>query len=162
MILAAAAIMQGPQTSEVLDTSQETVVRRCVYNGSPELAAVTLGSGGIQEQLVIPQALSDLYRKHPGAVLDLLLRIIDGANPDNSVLAAGYAISLQKGPAVGVVCVDIFEKGTYDKLDKAWERTPRQHWIRAIKNAREREKGQASPSTPAKAITKEKDRHRPQ
>jgi len=30
-------------------------------------------------------------------VLDLLLRIIDGGNPDDSVLAAGYAISLLDG-----------------------------------------------------------------
>jgi len=113
------------------------VVRRCVYDETPKKAAVA--PGDFQERLIIPEALSDLFRLHPSAVLDLLLRIIDGGNPDDSVLAAGYAISLLDGPVAGVVCVDVFDKGTYDKVEKAWKTTPRKHWIRAIEHARERE-----------------------
>jgi hypothetical protein len=162
IVLLTAAIVQERHTTEVLDTTQEMVVRRCVYDGSPKVVADA--SVGFQAQLIIPEALSGLYRQRPGAVLELLLRIIDGGNPNDSALAAGYAMSLQKGPAVGVICVDVFDKDTYDKLDKAWETTPRKHWIAKIKNAREREKGQPPPSASPKAITKdkEKDRHRPQ
>ena len=82
------------------------VVRRCVYNETAKIAAVA--PGDFQERLLIPETLSGLYRQHPSAVLDLLLRIIDGGNPRDSVLAAGYAISSLDGPAVGIVCVHPF------------------------------------------------------
>jgi hypothetical protein len=141
-MLLMAAVMQKPQANEALDASQEMVVRRCVYDETPKTTG--MGPGGFQgrpiapqEQLIIPEALSDIYRKHPRAVLDLLVKIIDGANPNDSVVAAGYAVSLLHGPAVRIVCVDLFRKDTYDKVKKAWDTTPRIHWMRVVKRARE-------------------------
>jgi hypothetical protein len=138
MVLLTAAVMQERRTNEALDTSQEMVIRRCVYNETPKIGA---DFGDSQTRLLIPKALSDLYRQHPSAVLELLLKIVDGANPDDSVLAAGYAVSLLNNAAVGVVCVDVFDKDTYDKVDKAWKTTPRKHWMRVIEeDAREQKR----------------------
>jgi hypothetical protein len=87
--------------------------------------------------LEVPEPLAQLYKHHPRPVLDLLLKIMDGGSPKDSVLAAGYAMALLDGPGGGVVCVEHFyfgkHKATYDAVDKDWEKTPRQHWIKKVR-----------------------------
>ncbi|MFN4261935.1 MAG: hypothetical protein ACK4RK_21860, partial [Gemmataceae bacterium] len=67
----------------------------------------------------------------------LLLKIMEGANPEDSAVAAGYALSLiiierePKWPhgAGGCAPVEFFDRETYDIVQKHWKKTPRQHWI---------------------------------
>lgn len=33
----------------------------------------------------------------------------------------------------GVVCVEMFDKATYDTVDKDWQVTPRQHWGKKVR-----------------------------
>lgn len=74
-----------------------------------------------------------VYKADPKFVVDVLLKIMDEASAEDSVLAAGYAMELVNGPGVGVVCVEHFDKKTYDDIDKDWDKTPRQHWIKKVK-----------------------------
>jgi hypothetical protein len=109
----------------------EKVVRDAVYNNNkPRTASPNKDFYSI---LLVPDSLTEAYKKHPQAVLGVLLRIMDGGNPNDSVLAAGYAISLLRGPGVGIVCIRHFDKETYDTVDKDWEVTPRQHWIKRVR-----------------------------
>jgi hypothetical protein len=59
---------------------------------------------------------------------------MDGANPNDSSLATGYAFELLLGPGRGVICVEFYDKKKYDVMDKAWETTPRQHWIDKLRS----------------------------
>jgi hypothetical protein len=116
-----------------LDAAEESVVRASVYNETPRVGSNRLEVATVQGELFVPKPLADLYKANPRGVLEALSRIIDGARPDDSALAAGYALSLLTHPGVGVVCVTFFEKDKYDIIDKDWEETPRQHWLSKIR-----------------------------
>ncbi len=117
------------------DVEADRLVRQAVYNENPR-AHVQLDLETFLLPLpvvVIPEPLVKLYQQHPQSVLDLLLKIMDGGNPSDSVLAAAYAVELLVGRGVGVVCVDQFDPATYDTVDKGWGKTPRQHWIKKVR-----------------------------
>jgi hypothetical protein len=128
-VLMTVAMMQGNHVNDVFSASQELVVRECVYNETPGIESPNRDFRSI---LIVPDPLSTLYREQPKAVLALLLKIVDGSSPKDSVLAAGYAMSLLDDPSAGVVCVEHFDKATYDKVDEDWKTTPRKHWMRKI------------------------------
>jgi hypothetical protein len=117
--------------ADLLSIEEQGVVRDAVYNQKMMIYSIDVERphDAPLTRLFIPQALKDSYQKHPAPVLELLLKITKGANPGESALAAGYAISLVEGPAVGVVCCDWFNKDAYDKTDENWGTTPREHWI---------------------------------
>ena len=117
-----------------LSANEEQVIRDIVYGSGA-------GTSSINVIVVIPKPIGELYKRKPTAVLTLLTRIVDGANPKDSVTAAAYAIELAAGPGGGLACVRTFKKDLYDDIDKVWGRTPRQHWlvkIRVAKEAREK------------------------
>ena len=113
-----------------LTADQMRVVREAVY--AREASIVTDRRTFIRS-LLMPEPLGTLYKQNPQPVLELLLVIMEGANPRDSSLAAGYAFELMGGPGRGVVMVEFFDKKTYDTVDKDWETTPRQHWIRHLR-----------------------------
>ena len=88
----------------------------------------------LHDSLWVRQPLLDLYRTHPRPVIELLMRIIDGATPEVSARAAGYAIELLEGPGVGVVVVRLFveDETTYDTVRKDSKITELLHWIRKV------------------------------
>ena len=120
-------ISHGPKTASEVELEQS--VRSAVYNKSSQVESP---NRDFRDILIVPQPLADSYKKDPKAVLELLLKIIDGANPPESALAAGYAIELLSGPGVGVICVEYFDKAKYDALDKDWKTTIRNHWMGKI------------------------------
>jgi hypothetical protein len=132
LLIAVTTVIPGESTPR-FDPIKAKMVRDSVYNNRPLTASPQMD---FRSELVMPDELTDLYRKHPQEVLDVLEKIIDGGNPKDSVLAAGCAISLLKGPRVGVVCVDNFDRKTYDTFDTDWEATPREHWLRKVKSIR--------------------------
>jgi hypothetical protein len=119
------------QANEKLDSRQEAIVRRAVYENEPLINSSPAFL--FQGELGIPEPLAELAKNHRREVIELLLKIMDGGSPKDSALAAGYAVSLLSGPRVGVVCVERFDKATYDEVDKDWETTPRQHWIDRVR-----------------------------
>ena len=116
-----------------LSPKDEAAVRRIVYRERARRVGSQLG---LNFEVVVPVALSDFYAKKPDAVLDLLEDIIAGGNPTASVSAAAYAISLLEHPGVGEVCLSQFDAETYDEIDKNWQCTPRQHWMKNVKRCR--------------------------
>lgn len=134
LILFAVAAMSNSNPKDGFGADKEKVVRDAVYNNNPLTASP---KEDFQSVLVIPKPLAELYKAHPKPVVDMLLKVIDGGRPKDSVLAAGYALELLDGPGGGVVCVDLFYNGknakaNYDIVDKNWEKTPRQHWVKKI------------------------------
>jgi hypothetical protein len=131
--------MQADDKKTAFDAAAEKVVRQAVYDQPPTVEPVPQkDSQGRTVNvpitiLVVPKPLAELYKRHPRPVLELLLRIMDGANPRESSLAAGYAMELLGGPGRGLVCVEFFNKDTYDAVDKDWEKTPRQHWMKKVR-----------------------------
>lgn len=117
--------MLGP--NKALSPQEERTVRNAVYNEDARTA-----SRDLRRILVVPNALADLYRKNSRSVVDLLLTIMDGASPKDSVLASAYAIALLQAPDVATVCLDNFDKLTYDIVDNDWKITPRKHWIKKV------------------------------
>jgi hypothetical protein len=128
---------RAPDGNDPFDLTKEAQVREAVY--SEEIRVTS--DFDFQSKLVLPKALETSYTKHPQAVLGVLLKIMEGGRPRDSALAAGYAISLLDGTAVGVICVEHFDKKTYDSLDKDWRTTPRRHWIAKVNSRMKKEFG---------------------
>ncbi len=112
-----------------LNYDSEKVVRDAVYNNEAATASPKRDGHSV---LVMPDALVKVYMANPDDVIKLLLTIEEGGRPKDSVLAAGYAMSLLGGPARGVVCVDNFEESKYDNVDVDWKSTPRKHWAKKV------------------------------
>jgi hypothetical protein len=109
----------------LLSPAQEKIVRNSVYGKQPLIRAIPME--GLDE-IVVPKELAEVYKDHPRETILVLLAIIDGAKPDDSVLAAAYAIALLHGAPVGPVCYKFYDRKTYDDVDEDWETTPRKHW----------------------------------
>jgi hypothetical protein len=123
------------EAAERMPAQDEAAIRRVVYQGR----ARRIGSRqGLNLEVIVPAPLADLYVKQPDAVLDVLTEIIAGGNPMDSVTAAAYAISLLEGPAVGEVCIALFDKDHYDLTDDDWNCSPRQHWLKVTKQHRKK------------------------
>jgi hypothetical protein len=109
-----------------LSAEEQAKARKAVYEGR---VSTISPKGDFLSELEIPPVLSELYKKNPSAVLDLLTRIADGGNPADSIRAASYAIELADGPGCGLGCVLVYKVDTYDVVDKRWGHTPREHWV---------------------------------
>ena len=119
------------RASDVFYTEKEKTVRDAVYNNRPLSISPNMD---FRSMLWVPETLVLLHKKHPQPVMRVLLQIMEGARPEDSVLAAGYANSLLDGPEVGLVCVHHFDKKTFDVYDKDWETTPRKHRISKVQS----------------------------
>ncbi len=121
---------------EHLSIEEIRVVRQAVYENDALLYSPDRSPEW--RLLAVPRPLENLYKKHPAAVSDVLQTIMEGANPRDSSLAAGYAFELFYGPGTGIVCVEFFDKKTYDAMDKDWETSPREHWIQKLSEIRKK------------------------
>ena len=116
-------------TPSTLTIEEQASARKAVYEGrlisvSPKRDFFSI--------LEVPKILTDLYKKNPDAVIDLLSRIADGGNPADSIRAASFAIEMVDGPGAGELCASLFKTATYDTVDKDWGHTPREHWVKHI------------------------------
>jgi len=130
---------ESSKSGKDLGIDEIRVIRQAVYGREIQLAGAK--DAPQRTTLLVPQALADLYKSKPTGVLKVLLMIVDGASPQDSMLAAAYALELLDG--VGVVCVYAFQEETYDAVRKHWKTTSRQHWadrLRAALKLREKEK----------------------
>jgi hypothetical protein len=145
------ALMATPPTraddkKPVLDADAENAVRRSVYDTPPAVSPILPRNsrGEIASPpitiVVVPDPVPKLYKEHPRAVIELLLRIMDGANPRQSSQAAGYALELMAGPGNGLVCIEFFDPKTYDTVQKDSKTTLRQHWIKKVREVLEAKK----------------------
>jgi hypothetical protein len=117
-----------------LTTSDERFVRQLIYGGDHSTVIPKEGKYELKEILVVPDQLARLYEKEPQATLDLLLKIMDGAKPGDSVLSAAYAASLSSNnPVIGAGVLRLFDESKYDEIDEDWGVTPRQYWIAKVK-----------------------------
>ena len=131
-LLLSLTLAQAPSGRE-FDARKEDSVRKIIYGAKLRIYPVP---GSLDEAVEIPDELVRIYSAHPDEVTDVLLRIMDGAQPQHSIAAASYAMSLIHGPDIGVVCVKFFEADKFDTVDRDWAVTPRQHWIRKVNAAR--------------------------
>jgi hypothetical protein len=117
----------------------EAKVRGALYEGvapriEPEVREVDGERVRVPpDRVVVPAILQELYKKNPEVVVEVLLRVADGARPTDSITAAAFALSLVDSPQVAVVIVEVFKAETYDTLNESWKQTPRQHWIDLIR-----------------------------
>jgi hypothetical protein len=114
-----------------LSAEEERTLRAAVYDRDIAVGVPRDGRWAFLEILHIPDSVCAVYREKPVPTLTLLRDIVRGGNPKDAMLAAGYALALVKGPSAGVVCVRGPRK-LFDRVDKAWKITPRQHWVRWI------------------------------
>ena|SRR5579872_1311365 len=117
------------------DQTKQRIVREMVYSKKPVIRPIPCD---YLTEMVLPEDLLKVHKEFPKETVRLLLAIIDGGNPDDSVLAASYAIALLQGPAVGPVCYKFYDRKIYDEVDKHWEMTQRQHWMKKVSAASEK------------------------
>ncbi|QJX00344.1 hypothetical protein [Frigoriglobus tundricola] len=113
-----------------LTPDQERTVRTIAYSVTPKLVSP---NRDFQSEVEMPEALVKIYSDHPAEVIGLLIRIGDGAAPKEAVTALTYALSLTLGPKGGAVCVEHFDADAFDRVDKDWQKSPRQHWIGKVR-----------------------------
>ena len=94
---------------EHLSIEEIRVVRQAVYEND-ELCFIRLTEAQNGGSWLFRGHFENLYKKHPAAVSDVLQTIMEGANPRDSSLAAGYAFELFYGPGTGIVCVEFFDR----------------------------------------------------
>jgi hypothetical protein len=104
------------------------IVREAVYDRK---AIVATDDKTLIRFVVVPAPLEQLYKERPEQVFALLQKIMDGARPMDSIIAASYAFELTKGRGRGTIVVEYSVPRTkeYDQVDKDWGKTPRAHWI---------------------------------
>jgi hypothetical protein len=94
------ANLQKTETPE-LTHEEDAAIRNAIY-GQPWTTAVpTDGPWQGHEILVVPQKICKIYSEKEKATLELLLTIVKGARPHDSVLAGGFAVSLATTPVAG-------------------------------------------------------------
>jgi hypothetical protein len=109
-------------------------LRAAVYGGDAFLTVPERLVGGVAgpEVVVVPGPVTALHRRKPRAVLVVLLAVVEGGRPADSVRAAAYALALTAGPAVGALPVRHFDEGTYD--DPAPARiNSRSGWVAGVR-----------------------------
>jgi hypothetical protein len=116
--------------TEPLTADDCAALRAGVYDG--ELATES-PNRDFNSVMVLPKAVAAVYRKNPTEARALLVKIADGGNPADSVKAVCYALDLRDGGGAGVPCALLFKTETWDKVDKDWKVTPREHWLAQLK-----------------------------
>jgi len=116
-----------PNTKPVkLSPEQLAAARAEVYNG--ELATESPNKDG-KSVIVVPEAVAVAHRRNVAETESLLLKIIEGGNPADSIKAVAYLIELRDGPGSGIPAVLTFNYKAWDKIDNDWKSTPRDHWL---------------------------------
>jgi hypothetical protein len=127
---------QGPprpdDTLPGLSENDERDLRRAVYDHDIITYVPQEGKLPRADVLLLRDEVVAIYKKKPLATLRLLLKIVEGGNPKDGMLAAGYAISLVQSPAVAMVCVRR-RQDEFDKVSEGVKTTPRRHWTEKVK-----------------------------
>ncbi len=87
----------------------------------------------LREVLLVPPIIAELHKKNPDAVLNLLVRVADGGNADDSNRAVCYAMEMVFAPGMGDMVAGMYKAANYDTVDKDWGRTPREHWLKHLR-----------------------------
>jgi len=131
--IALAPLIRLPDATAPLKSEDAKAVRSAVYENDP---LVGTRDADMLRILDLPEPLRTCYNNNNNATIELLLIIVEGGRPRDSVLAAGYAFELVGGPGRGVACIRVFSEISYDDMDDAWGATPRKHWMSKIKDKR--------------------------
>jgi hypothetical protein len=117
-----------PEESEAT-RERERTIREVVCGRQPVVQSVP---SQLLDEIVLPDVLISAHKEAPQATLKALLKIVEDEKADDSVAAAAYAFALLDGPAVGVVCLEHYDRVSYDKVDRDWGCTPREHWLQKL------------------------------
>ncbi|MEZ6139664.1 MAG: hypothetical protein R3B84_03750 [Zavarzinella sp.] len=125
-------ILNSKENLQPLTEQEKDLLRKTVYGQSP--AEHTPDDDITDRVLLVPDGVSRLYKDKPAQTLDLLIRIVDGANPNDSLMAASLAMELKHGKGTGLMCTIQFKSTSYDIIDTYWKLTPRQFWINKLRH----------------------------
>ena len=105
-----AAVNQSGLTADEAKT-----VRQAAYDG-PLLLFAPERPGGlpVAEEVTVPTSLIALHRRKPLAVTKLLLAVVEGGRPIDSVRAAAYALALWDRPSAGAMPLRHYDEESYD------------------------------------------------
>lgn len=126
-------LMMAPVPNPIpakLSPEQLAAVRAAIYDG--ELATESPERDGTSV-IVVPEAVTVAYRTNAAETESLLFKIIEGGNPADSIKAVSFLIELREGPGSGILAVLAFDYQSWDKIDKDWKMTPRDHWLAQLK-----------------------------
>ena len=110
------------------DAELDRAVRAAVYGKEPQTRTRWFSN---TTEIVVPKELVAAYTGDPRATTKLLLAIVEGASPGESVLAAEFAFALLGSG--GTVCLGHFNAKTYDDVREGWNVTMREHWAQKIR-----------------------------
>jgi hypothetical protein len=102
-------------TSERLSAGEEKHVRSAVYNNSP----VTGGLGAdrpFARTFELPKAVQTAYESKPRAAVRLLLKIVEGGRPGDSIHAVACIQALVKNPEYAAIGVRGADEKTWDEV----------------------------------------------
>lgn len=130
--------VDGHEIQEPLTRSEKSSLRSSIYEGDAVTAMPKSGRWANIDILECPQSIIDLTKSKKTAVLEVLLDIVKGGRPSDSMLAAGYMFCIFDDPPRGRVATMIPVK-KYDKPD-AKDITPREMLVdelgKLMKNAK--------------------------
>lgn len=84
--------------AKMLTRKEAAIIRRNVYTRGRSTATPNTGPWAFKRILIVPEAVTQVYKMKRIATLRLLLDIVKGGAPKDSVLAAAYAIALEDNP----------------------------------------------------------------
>jgi hypothetical protein len=117
----------------ILTKEEEALIRKLVYEETAILVHPLEGKYALLELLYVPDEITEIYKKCPVGTLGLLLKIIEGGNPKDAMLAAGYALAIAEDPVTGAICT----RGRRDSFDQVIKNsrksnTTRNHWANEV------------------------------
>ncbi len=131
-LLAAVCLSVAVNGAELTD-GEARAVREAAYGGPLLLFTPERPDGGRGAEMVtVPAGLVTLYQRKPRAVVELLLVVVEGARPSDSVRAAAYALALTDRPTAGALPARHFDEETYDAPDSN-RINSRAGWAKAVR-----------------------------
>jgi hypothetical protein len=124
-------------SKSALEKGQEFNIRKYIYEGKHLTAFPKEGKYAGFTILIVPREIESIYESNKLATVQLLITIIDGARPEDSLLAAGYAASLLLSPIEGAE-ISCFPKDKYDSLNEVTGETQRSFVVSQIKEMKEK------------------------
>jgi hypothetical protein len=115
-----------------LSKSEEITIRKHVYSGEHLTAVPKSGEFARYTVLVVPEEVKAIFARKRPATLRLLAVMVEGARPEDALLAAGYAAALADSPVEGAL-LSTYPKGSFDEIKQATGTTQRDFVMQQIR-----------------------------
>ena len=117
--------------AEILTSGENSLLRKAVYLDGIGTSIEIAGPWASKSVVVVPKRVVELHRKKRVATLKLLLEIVRGGRPEDSLAATAFAVTLEINPVAAVPLV-YYPAELLDELVRETKGTGRDRLIDSV------------------------------